>query len=144
MTLRAATPGDHAAVLGLLEAAGLPLAGVPAGMAGFLVAERDGRIVGAVGLERYGQSALLRSAVVEPGLRGTGVGASLVEEVLAHAREQGARDVYLLTTTAEHWFPRFGFVRIDRDAVPVEVRTSVEFREACPATAAVMLKRLMS
>ena len=144
MTLRAATAGDHAAVLGLLEAAGLPLAGVPAAMADFLVVEREGRIVGAVGIERYGDSALLRSAVVEPGLRGTGVGASLVDGVLAQARRQGARDVYLLTTTAERWFPRFGFVRIDRDAVPAGVRTSVEFREACPASAAAMRKDLTS
>jgi amino-acid N-acetyltransferase len=144
MMLRAARAGDHAAVLGLLEAAGLPLAGVPAGLDDFIVAEQDGRVVGAVGLERYGQSALLRSAVVEPGLRGTGVGASLVEGVLTHARERGARDVYLLTTTADQWFPRFGFVRIEAEAVPASVRTSVEFREACPASAAVLRKDLAS
>jgi amino-acid N-acetyltransferase len=142
MTLRAATPADYEAVIGLLERAGLPLAGIPAEMDDFIVADEEGRLVGVVGLERYGDSALLRSAVVEPGLRGTGVGASLVEGVLGRARERGTRDVYLLTTTAERWFPRFGFVRVERDAVPVEVRTSVEFREACPASAAVMRKSL--
>jgi amino-acid N-acetyltransferase len=142
MTLRAATAGDCAAVLGLLKRAGLPVAGVPAEMDDFIVDEQDGRVVGAVGLERYGDSALLRSAVVEPGLRGTGVGANLVEGILTHARERGARDVYLLTTTAERWFPRFGFLAIDRDAVPVGVQTSVEFREACPASAIVMRKTL--
>lgn len=26
----------------------------------------------------------------------------------------GARELVLLTTTAETWFPRFGFARIDR------------------------------
>ena len=142
MTLRAATAGDYPAVLGLLERAGLPSDGVPAGMHDFIVADREGRIVGAVGLEHYGESALLRSAVVDPGLRNTGLGTSLIEDLLARASERGIRDLYLLTTTAEGWFPRFGFVRIDRDAVPEAVRTSVEFREACPASATVMRKNL--
>lgn len=138
MTLRPARPGDHAAVLGLLERAHLPLAGVPAGLDHFIVDEVDGRVVGAIGLEHYGDGALLRSAVVDPGLRGLGVGARLVAQLLGHAREHGIQDIYLLTTTAEEWFHRFGFRRVERDAVPATVRTSVEFREACPASAAVM------
>jgi amino-acid N-acetyltransferase len=58
--------------------------------------------------------------------------------VLDRARERGVREMYLLTTTAERWFPRFGFTRIAREQVPDAVRGSVEFREACPAFAAVM------
>ena len=46
--------------------------------------------------------------------------------------------MYLLTTTAEGWFPRFGFERIAREEVSEAVRGSVEFGGACPATAAVM------
>ncbi len=48
----------------------------------------------------------------------------------------------LLTTTAEDWFPRFGFVRIARDAVPAALHASAELRGACPASAAVMQKPL--
>ena len=138
LTIRAARPNDHAAVFRLLEQAGLPLAGVPDGLDDFIVDEIDGEVVGVIGLERYDGSALLRSAVVDPDLRGLGVGARLVEGLLAHARRQQIQDIYLLTTTAEDWFPRFGFRPVDRDAVPPTVRMSVEFREACPASAAVM------
>ena len=50
----------------------------------------------------------------------------------------GITTVVLLTTTAEDYFPRFGFERTDRSVVPEEVRESAEFRGACPASATVM------
>ena len=50
--------------------------------------------------------------------------------------------MYLLTTTAERYFARFGFVQIARDDVPGAVQQSVEFREACPASAVVMRTEL--
>jgi amino-acid N-acetyltransferase len=122
----------------LLEAAALPVAGVAPPLADFFVADGGGRIVGAIGLEAYGPDALLRSAVVEPAARGSGIGAALVERVLGHAGERGVRSVYLLTTTADRYFPRFGFEPIARDAVSEEVKASLEFREACPASAVAM------
>ena len=129
---------DYPAVIALLEAAGLPIAGIPKALGDFLVADTESGLAGAIGLERYGSGALLRSAVVRPGDQGTGIGAALVRAVLDRARGGGLREIYLLTTTAERWFPRFGFTPIDRDQVPDAVRASVEFREACPASAAVM------
>jgi amino-acid N-acetyltransferase len=136
--VRSATATDYPAVIALLEAAGLPTAGVPRTLVDFLVADTGDGLSGAIGLERYGSGALLRSAVVRPGDQGTGIGAALVRAVLDRARERGVREMYLLTTTAERWFPRFGFTRIAREQVPDAVRGSVEFREACPAFAAVM------
>jgi amino-acid N-acetyltransferase len=50
--------------------------------------------------------------------------------------------VYLLTTTAESYFPKFGFVQTTREVVPTAVQQSVEFRSACPASAVVMRKTL--
>jgi amino-acid N-acetyltransferase len=50
--------------------------------------------------------------------------------------------LYLLTTTAERYFPSFGFVKTTRESVPDEIKTSVEFREACPASATVMALEL--
>jgi amino-acid N-acetyltransferase len=46
--------------------------------------------------------------------------------------------VYLLTTTAEAFFPHFGFERIERAAVPPRIQNSREFHGACPASATVM------
>ncbi len=137
-TIRAALPGDFASVAGLLRSSDLPVEGVPASLDAFLVAVRDGRVVGLVGLELYGTDALLRSAVVDGTERGTGLGAQLVEGIIAEARERGVRVLWLLTTTAEQWFPRFGFAVATRDEVPPMVRTSREFQGACPASATVM------
>jgi amino-acid N-acetyltransferase len=139
--IRAATPADLPAMLRLLEAAELPLAGVAEGMArpgGYVVAESDGELVGVAGLERYGAFGLLRSAAVSQAARGSGAGAALVRALLAEASAAGLSEIYLLTTTARHWFPRFGFVLIDRSTAPQEIRDSDEFRAICPVTAQVM------
>ena len=141
-SIRPGSPADHAPLLALLEAAHLPTADVPPTLADFLVAEANARMVGAIGLERYGEAGLLRSAVVDPSAQGTGLGQRLVRELLAHATARGVREIFLLTTTAERFFPRFGFERIDRSEVPADVQASVEFREACPASATVMRARL--
>ena len=84
---------------------------------------------------------MLRSAVVAPEYRGSGIGRRLVEQLLEHAEEAGIEELYLLTTTAENYFPRFGFTRTTRAAVPDAVKTSAEFRGACPDTAVVMTRR---
>ena len=140
--IRAATGSDHRAVLGLLEVAGLPVAGVLPTLPDFQVVDVEGRVVGAAGLEVYGRDALLRSVVVEANARSSGLGVSLVERILEHARERDVRAVYLLTTAADGYFPRFGFERITREQAPEGVKASVEFRDACPASAVVMRKLL--
>lgn len=139
---RPATVADRAALLRLLEAANLPRAGLPEDLVAFLVAELCGRVIGAAGLELYGESALLRSVVVDPECQGTGVGRRIVSEALELARRRGASDVFLLTTTAQEWFPRFGFSREDRLRVPQPMLESAEFRGACPASAVLMRLRL--
>ena len=140
-TLRAASTADLTAIESLLVASGLPTAGVADALNGFLVAESAGskQIVGVVGVEVCcSEYALLRSTAVDPAWRGTGLGKRLVERAIAEAESRGIRAMYLLTTTAERYFPSFGFVKATREAVPDEVKQSVEFREACPATATVM------
>jgi amino-acid N-acetyltransferase len=74
--------------------------------------------------------------------RGTGLGNRLTAAAIEDARRRALPALYLLTTTAERFFPRFGFERISRDDVPASVQASIEFREACPASALVMRKRL--
>ena len=106
--LRAASAADYDQVVRLLRAAGLPTAGLPPTLPDFLVAEENGRVVGAVGLEVYGDAALLRSAVVEDGRRGIGLGSDLVAELLTRAGRRGLREIYLLTTTAEDYFSDSG------------------------------------
>src|SRR5262245_15087052 len=67
-----------------------------------------------VGIELLGASALLRSLVVRPDLRSTGLGKALVARAEAHARAHGVRALYLLTTTAAGFFERRGYVPASR------------------------------
>src|SRR6185295_2635315 len=138
MKVRSARYSDLPAVEELLGASELPIDGVRDHFANFVVAEEEGTIAGAVGLEKYGTVALLRSAVVSPRYRSGGVGRRLVEQLLERAEEAGVDEVYLLTTTAEKYFPKFGFTRTTRSAVPDPLKASAEFRGACPDTAIVM------
>lgn len=137
----AATPHDMPMVLALLEQNHLPVDGLREPITTTLVARRDGRIVGSAALETYADGVLLRSVAVAPELQRQGVGHELTTAALRLATTLRARAVYLLTTTAESYFPRFGFERIDRSEVPAGVQQSVEFTSACPASAVVMRLR---
>lgn len=138
--LRAARTDDLPAIEHLLTTSGLPLAGVDAALGGFIVAESGGAIVGTAALEICRNNALLRSVSVAPEWRSRGLGRALVTRVIADAEARGLRALYLLTTTAEHYFPSFGFQQVTREAVPAEVKGTVEFQEACPASAVVMCR----
>lgn len=140
--LRPAAPEDWPAIAALLSQHGLPIVGAAEHLAHFIVAEEAGAMAGVAGLEVYGDAALLRSvAVAEPG---TGLGSALVTAAIDHARAVGVHDVILLTTTAARFFPRFGFARIEREAVPAALLASEEFRGACPASAETLALRLVT
>ncbi|MBZ5560377.1 MAG: arsenic resistance N-acetyltransferase ArsN2 [Acidobacteriia bacterium] len=130
------------AVLQLLEEHHLPPDGLRDHVETTLVARADGRIVGSAALEIYRDGALMRSVAVAPAVQGQGLGQRLTEAIVDLAREKAVPAIYLLTTTADRYFPKFGFERITRDAVPDTVKASVEFASACPSTATVMRKVL--
>jgi N-acetylglutamate synthase-like GNAT family acetyltransferase/protein-tyrosine-phosphatase len=140
--LRPARPADYPAVAALLERLGLPLAGVAPDLAGFTVAEENGTLAGTAAVEVYGRVGLLRSVGVAPEHRGTGLGSALVEHVLDRAREAGVDEVFLLTTTAERYFPRHGFMVVSRAVAPEALAASAELRGACPEAAVLMQRRL--
>lgn len=139
VTIRTARSDDLAAVRALLAAADLPLDGLDEQFGdAYAVAECAGSVIGAEGIETYGDAGLLRSAVVDDRWRGRGVGDALTRDRLAWARARGLREVYLLTTTAANYFPRHGFSRVDRAIAPSALQGSREFAEACPASAVAM------
>ncbi|MDQ6718833.1 MAG: arsenic resistance N-acetyltransferase ArsN2 [Gemmatimonadota bacterium] len=136
--VRPGSSRELGAVKRLLAANKLPVDGVPDSLQNFLVAFDGQKVIGAIGLEVFEDSALLRSAVVDEAARGTGLGAQLVEGALAKARVLRLRDVFLLTTTAEKYFPRFGFAPVPRETAPQDMQQSAEFTGACPASAVLM------
>ena len=142
MQVERAGSDDLGPIERLLVASGLPLDGARDAFATGVVARQRGEIVGAAAVEPFGHAGLLRSVVVEPALRGTGIGGTLVEssEMLAH--DLGIDALYLLTETAERWFERRGYRAIERDVVPEAVRGSIEFTTACSTTAVAMWRTL--
>lgn len=140
-SIESAQRADLPRVLEMLEESDLPVAGVDH-VDSFIVAREDGRLVGCIGLEAYEDVGLLRSLVVRSETRSSGVGKLLVERLVESARERGMSTLYLLTTTAEEYFPRFGFERIARDEADSRLHVSEEFRGACPDSAVCMRRRL--
>ena len=137
-----ASDADRPSILQLLRDAGLPIDGLVEDLNAAFVARDGAAIVGCSALETYADGALLRSVVVVPAARGRGVGQRLTEAAVSLAQSLGMPAVYLLTTSAESYFPKFGFVPTARDQVPASVQQSIEFRFACPASALVMWKPL--
>ena len=136
--IRGARVEDRAAVAALLERTALPPDGLDEQFGEpYAVAVADGRIVGAAGVEVYGDAGLLRSVAVDPAWQGMGLGQRLTEERLRWAASRGLDSVYLMTTTAAGFFPRLGFAPVARDEVPAAVRGSLQFASVCPSTAAV-------
>jgi amino-acid N-acetyltransferase len=140
--IEAAADRDLPQVHRLLEQLHLPLDGLDDHLETMLVVREGSRVVGTAALEVYPDAALLRSVAVDAGQQGRHLGHQLTEAALSLAKAHGAEAVFLLTTTAERFFPKFGFEPIARDEVPASVRASVEFTSACPASAIVMRKRL--
>ena len=142
VTVRPAAETDLERAREWLVAAGLPTDDLTsADMQNFLVATTASGPVGMVGLEKFGEIGLLRSLVVEPGLRSTGLGGRLVAALEAKASRDGIRELWLLTIDAEAYFAARGYALRDRDDAPAVIRQTPEFASLCPGDAFLMSKR---
>jgi amino-acid N-acetyltransferase len=127
----------------LLQTQGLPVSDISAErLEHFFFVGSDGSPTGLVGLELYGTDALLRSLVVAENVRGKGLGSTLLNHAEQYAASKGVRSIYLLTTTAEAFFKRLGYERIERSNAPTSIEQTREFADLCPASSALMLKSI--
>ncbi len=87
----------------------------------FRVAEAGGVVVGC-GAQHvmWEDLAEVRTLAVDPAWRGAGVGAALLRELVAQARELGVRRLFCLTFEVD-FFARHGFRPLDGTPVPPEV-----------------------
>jgi amino-acid N-acetyltransferase len=129
ITITDATPDDLQAILDLLSQVQLPHDGVAENISSFLLARDESlRLVATIGLERHGNSALLRSAAVAPEYQGCGIGSRITEHLLERATNNGVERVVLLTSTASEFFARrFGFCETSRTAFEKELAASSEW-----------------
>ena len=141
MTIQPASPDDLEPVQDLLRTVGLPHDDLtPAHLEHVLVARGDDTLHGVVGLEPWGEVALLRSLAVVPNARGQGLGTRLVEAIEQRARQEGIRTLYLLTTTAASYFQARGYEHVERDALPRAIQQTDEAARLCPDSALCMRK----
>lgn len=133
---------DDTGLRDALVAADLPTEDLAEPGRSFFRFDRDGDVVGFGGFELYGPDALLRSVVVVPERRGTGVGTDVSQQLIALAREAGAEQVYLLTTSAAGFFRRLGFAQVDRIEAPAAILSTQQATTICSTAA--MLSRSTS
>jgi amino-acid N-acetyltransferase len=108
----------------------------------FSLVDEGGAAFGYGGLEGQGADQLLRSLIIYPTARGTGMGRALVRLLEAKAREEGAQRLWLLTTDAEKYFRRLGYKTVDRAQAPKAIGRTKQFATLCPASAKVMVREL--
>ena len=131
--------GEHLpAIINLLQANKLPVQDITISQQKFWVATDGNTIVGAIGIEQYGEYALLRSMATNAAYRNHGIATQLVQALFNFARKQNLTTVYLLTETAENYFAKKGFIKINREDVPEMIKQTKEFSHLCPSTATVM------
>ena len=86
----------------------------------FVVAERDGTIVGCAALYLYPEedAGELSCFAVDPNYRRSGRGDEILAMVEKLARSHGVRSLFILTTQTEHWFRERGFLPADVQDLP--------------------------
>ena len=107
----------------------------------YVVRDESKNIIACIGLELFTGTGLITSFAVRPEHRGDGLGVNLVDRLLDEAFKSGSEAVYICTAQAPELFLNIGFVGIDLDDVPEEIRKSQVFRSDCPFVAAYMKKR---
>ena len=94
----------RAGALRLLESTGLPSSDLTDEMfERFFFVEPANAPIALVGLELFGEHALLRSLVVAPFERSNGTGSALLNHAENYSRLMGVRRLFLLPTTADRF-----------------------------------------
>lgn len=135
--IKLAEQEDFLQIHKLLIENGLPTAGADFGKGNYYIAG-DQEIMGVIGIERYGTSVMLRSLAVKPQYRKAGVARNLIDYVFQTLKSTGARDIYLLTNTAEGYLAQYGFAKIERSSVPDHVLSTSALGDVCPSCSTCM------
>lgn len=108
----------------------------------FFIATSENNLAGVIGLDIFENLGLLRSLCVEGSYRNQRIASALFHHLIIYAHSQKIKELYLLTTTAEDFFKKRGFVTVDRSFVPEVIRMTSEFKDLCPNSAICMKRNL--
>jgi amino-acid N-acetyltransferase len=141
MMINAVTQNIFSKALAFIKDNNLPSDDISDSTKLFAITDGD-KIVGTIGVEFYEKAALLRSLAVSEERRGAGLAKQLVDFIEHFAKQNGAEEIILLTTTAQDFFNRRTYEIIERENTPEGGKKSTEFASTCPSSAVVMKKRL--
>ncbi|WP_124728503.1 GNAT family N-acetyltransferase [Staphylospora marina] len=127
--VRRASEEDLFRVRRLLKEAGLNDRGIEPHIRHFFVVERpetEGvpEMVGAVGMEVYGEFGLIRSFVLKRGPWNGKVGVQMMKFLMEYAKELKLSRVYLLAGASSSFFREWGFEETDRESLPEALQKS--------------------
>jgi amino-acid N-acetyltransferase len=140
--IREAGSEDLKAIKFLLESVSLPSVDIEKHLFNFFVMDNGEDIIGTIGIEYYGDIALLRSLAVKIEYQNKCYGQKLCHKLIYKAEEMDVNNMYLLTNTAEEFFSREGFQKILRESVPPAIKQTYEYSTLCPSDSICMVKRL--
>ncbi|WP_263833176.1 arsenic resistance N-acetyltransferase ArsN2 [Sulfurospirillum oryzae] len=138
ITIRKATENEYRAIIHLLASNALPTADIYEKNITLFVGLIDEKIIATIGIETYGEVALLRSLCVKDELKNQKLGEKMLSYLLSFCTHEKIETLYLLTTTAERYFVRHSFEKITREETPLAIQQTREFQDICPASAVVM------
>jgi amino-acid N-acetyltransferase len=142
LKIRPAINVDIREIEGLLSSYLLPTIDIYESTVKLFVATYNNQLIGSIGIEKYNEIGLLRSLAVNSKYKNQKVGEGLIQYLLDYCINEKITELYLLTTTAEKYFDKFGFHKIDRNKVPEEIMQTQEFKDICPISAVVMKRKL--
>ena len=138
MEYRLANSADRKEVQSLLKKNSLPYEDLESSMVSLFVSVLNGQIIGCIGIEIKGKSGLLRSFSVADKYKNQGVGNKLFNKLINYSKSKNINKLHLLTTTADKYFSKKGFVKSDRISAPESIQTTTEFSTLCPSSSVYM------
>jgi 4-nitrophenyl phosphatase len=136
--VRAASGPDLPHIATMLHHGGLPAGAARERLGRTMVAETDRKPIATASWEQFDGTGLLRSVAVQPEVRRAGAGTVVVAATLKRMLQDGVRDVYLVTESAERFFAACGFKTIEREDLPEEIKKHPQLVRECPASAPAM------
>ena len=128
ITFRRGIDADVPELVRVISEAKLPPIFVEEFIGGFVIAEKDGRIITAGGMEVYETAGFLRSIAVDKDARGLGLGRRIADLLRADAQASGIEHLFLFTQDAYTFWKHVGFVDIAVDAWPKASQVCWQYR----------------
>lgn len=142
LNMQIAGPKELAVVTRFLTENNLPVSDLMEDNITLYLAFESQDLVATIGLEKYGSTGLLRSLAVKETFRNQQLADKMIKGLLKVCESENIREIYLLTTTAEKYFIRKGFLPVEREVVPAVIKQTREFRDICPSSAVIMFREV--